>query len=72
MSENVTIHTSTGSRIIFSQRCLCCDNSRELPEGMTYCNTPWICDDCKKAIEFLKFLKSYDSDLIRLIMESKK
>ena len=70
--ETATIHTSTGSRIIFSQRCMLCDNSRELPEGMTYCNTPWICDDCKKAMEFLKFLKSYDSDLIRLIMESKK
>ena len=70
--ENVTIHTSTGSKIFYSQSCLCCENTRRLPEGMTYSHTPWICDDCKEAIEFLKFLKSYDQDLIRLIMESKK
>ena len=72
MSENVTIHTSTVSRIIFSQRCLCCDNSRELPEGMTHSHIPWVCDECKEAIEFLKFLKTHDQDLVKLIMESKK
>ena len=56
--ETATIHTSTGSRIIFSQRCMLCDNSRELPEGMTYSHTSWVCDDCKEAIVFLKKLKS--------------
>ena len=56
--ETATIHTSTGSIIVFSQRCMLCENSRELPEGMTYSHTPWICDDCKEAIVFLKKLKS--------------
>ena len=70
--ETAKIHTSASSRIIFSQRCLCCENSRELLEGMTYSHTSWVCDDCKEAIEFLKFLKSYDNDLIKVIMDSKK
>ena len=39
---------------------------------MTYSHTPWICDECKEAIEFLKFLKTHDQDLVKLIMESKK
>lgn len=55
-----TIHTSTGSTIYYSQRCLLCDNTRRLPEGMTYCTSPWVCDDCKEAIAFLKdFKKKY-------------
>ena len=70
--ETTTIHTTTGSKIFYSQQCMCCNNIRRLPEGMTYCTTPWVCDDCKDAIEFLKFLKTYDQDLVRLIMESKK
>ena len=70
--ETITINTTTGKVIHYSQSCLCCENTRRLPEGMAYSHTPWICDDCKEAIEFLKFLKSYDRDLVRLIMESKK
>ena len=54
-----TIHTSTGSKIYYSQRCLLCDNTRRLPEGMTYCTTPWICDECREAVTFVKdFMKS--------------
>ena len=52
-----TIHTTTGSTIYYSQRCLLCDNTRRLPEGMTYCTSPWVCDDCKEAIAFLKDFK---------------
>lgn len=64
------IYTSTGSTICYSQLCLCCDNTRRLPEGMTYCTTPWVCDECKEAISFLKFLKSYDNKLVDTIMKS--
>lgn len=73
MSEEKTTKTITATvaKIFYSQQCLCCNNTRSLPEGMTYCNTPWVCDDCKDAIEFLKFLKTYNQDLIKLIMESK-
>lgn len=67
--ETATIHTSTGSKIFYCQQCLCCNNTRRLPDGMTYCNTPWVCDDCKDAIDFLKFLKQYNQELVNLIMK---
>ena len=54
--EEKTINV-TVSPIRYSQSCLVCDNTRTLPEGMTYCNTPWVCDECKEAITFLKELK---------------
>lgn len=58
--KTTTIHTTTGSTIYYSQRCLLCDNTRRLPEGMTYCTSPWVCNDCKEAIAFLKdFKKEY-------------
>lgn len=53
----------------FSQQCLCCNNTRRLPEGMTYCSTPWVCDECRDAIDFLKFLKQYNQELVKLIMK---
>ena len=42
----------------YSQPCLLCENTRDLPEGMHYCNTPWICDECKEAIAFVKALRN--------------
>lgn len=42
----------------YSQPCLLCENTRDLPEGMYYCNTPWICDECKEAIAFVKDFKA--------------
>ena len=44
--------------IRYSQPCLLCENTRDLPEGMHYCNTPWICDECKEAIAFVKVLRN--------------
>ena len=42
----------------WSQPCLLCDNSREVPHP-SYCSYPWICDECKEAMAFLKsFIKS--------------
>lgn len=59
--KTATIHTTARSTIYYSQRCLLCDNTRRLPEGMTYCTSPWVCDDCREAIAFLKdFKKEYD------------
>ena len=57
------------SEIVMVQCCMLCDNSRDLPEGMHYSSTPWICDECKEAISFLKFLKNYDQKLVKVIME---
>lgn len=46
------------SAIRYSQRCLLCENTKDLPEGMHYCTTPWICDECKEAIAFIKDFKA--------------
>ena len=62
MNEEKTTKTITAtlSKIFYSQQCLCCDNTRRLPEGMTYYHDSWMCDDCKEAIAFLKdFRKEY-------------
>ena len=42
----------------YSQQCLLCENIRDLPEGMHYCNTPWVCDECKEAVAFIKDFKT--------------
>lgn len=42
------------SNITYCQRCLLCENTRSLPVGMHYCNTPWVCDECREAIAFVK------------------
>lgn len=57
MIEKTTVINTSISEIRYSQCCLTCDNTRTLPKGMTYCNTPWVCDECKEAIAFLKELK---------------
>ena len=44
----------------YSQQCLLCENTRDLPEGMQYCITPWVCDECKEAIAYLKTIKKRD------------
>ena len=45
------------NKFYYSQACLCCDNTRRLPEGMHFSSTPWICGECREAIAFLKDLK---------------
>lgn len=41
----------------WSQSCMLCENTREVPHG--YGSHPWICDECKEAIAFVKdFMKS--------------
>ena len=60
--ETTTINTSTSHRIYYSQQCLCCNNTRRLPEGMTYCSTPWVCDECKEAIALMKNFKRQMND----------
>lgn len=37
----------------YSQLCMLCDNTREIPSPMHY-HYPWVCDDCKEAIAFVK------------------
>ena len=63
--EAVTIPTA---KIVAVQCCMLCSNSRELPDGMSYSHYPWVCDDCKEAISYIKFLKQYDNKLLNAIM----
>ncbi len=63
MNEEKTTKTITATvpKIFYSQQCLLCENTHRLPEGMTYCHTPWVCDECKETMAFLKdFMKSCD------------
>ena len=43
--------------ITVHQRCLLCENTREVPCGCGN-HYPWVCNECKKAIAFLKELKN--------------
>ena len=55
---------------VVCQRCLLCNNTHEIPHGYGVGNYPWVCDECKEAIDFLKFLKSHEQKLIKTIMEA--
>ena len=59
MSEEKTTKTMTATiaKIFYAQQCLCCENTRRLPDERTYCRTSWVCDECKEAIAFIKKLK---------------
>jgi hypothetical protein len=57
-AEQILNGTVNITAIRYSQPCLLCENTRDLPEGMHYCNTPWICDECKEAIAFVKALRN--------------
>lgn len=57
-AEQILSGTANISAISYVQPCLFCENTRDLPEGMHYCNTPWVCDECKEAIAFIKDFKA--------------
>jgi hypothetical protein len=37
----------------YSQSCMLCDNTREIPHPSHY-SYPWVCDECREAIAFVK------------------
>lgn len=51
----ITVESCTP--ITAHQRCLLCENTREAPCGYGS-HYPWVCDECKQAIAFLKELKN--------------
>jgi hypothetical protein len=65
--EVATITVRDFISIRYCQSCLLCENTRELPEGMHYCNTPWVCDECKEAIAFIK--KQLKRDPLKPILD---
>ena len=52
--KTITIETDT-SYFHWSQPCMLCENTREVPHG--YGSYPWICDECREAMAFVKELK---------------
>jgi hypothetical protein len=58
----LTIDHSENTRTIkileptYSLPCMLCENTREVPSSRQYC-LPWVCDECKEAIAFIKELK---------------
>ena len=53
-TKTITIETDA-SYFHWSQSCMLCENTREVPHG--YGSHPWICDECKEAMAFVKELK---------------
>ena len=56
-AETATMYVTEITTPIYCQCCLLCENTRDLPEGMRYCSTPWVCDECKEAVAFIKDFK---------------
>ena len=52
--KTITIEADA-SYFHWSQLCMLCENTREVPHG--YGNHPWVCDECKEAMAFVKELK---------------
>lgn len=40
--------------ISLQQKCLLCDNTRELPAYMASHTSPYICEECQEAIAYVK------------------
>ncbi len=57
-AEKATIYGVKIATPVYIQCCLLCKNTRKLPEGTQYCSTPWVCDECKEAIAFIKDFKA--------------
>lgn len=43
---------------IMCQRCLLCENTREFINGYPPGPSPWVCDECREAIVFVKDLRN--------------
>jgi hypothetical protein len=44
--------------ITMCQRCLLCENTREFINGYPPGPSPWVCDECREAIAFVKDLRN--------------
>jgi hypothetical protein len=51
------------SKIRVAQGCMLCENTRELPCGYGGSHYPWVCNECKEAIAFVKELKHKQESL---------
>jgi hypothetical protein len=48
--------------ITMCQRCLLCENTREFINGYPPGPSPWVCDECREVIAFVKDLRASAKD----------
>ena len=53
----VTIPINNAVAATLCQCCLLCDNTRQFVNGYPPGPSPWVCDECREAIAFVKELK---------------
>ena len=56
---------------VVCQHCLLCDNTREIPHGYGVGNYPWVCDECKEAIAFIKDFRKNCGEAQKMLDEMK-
>lgn len=53
-----TIQIDSHPHVTVCQCCLLCNNSRPFVNGYPPGPSPWVCDECKEAIAFIKDFKA--------------
>ena len=48
----------------YSQPCLLCDNAREISYNPMHTLYPWVCDECKGAMVYIKEFKKTLDELL--------
>jgi hypothetical protein len=57
-SRTTFIPIESHPHVTICQCCLLCDNSRPFVNGYPPGPSPWVCDECKDAIAFIKDFKA--------------
>ena len=60
-SRTTFIPVESRAHITMCQRCLLCENTREFINGYPPGPSPWVCDECREAIAFIKKQLKRDS-----------
>lgn len=56
----ISINNPTTTTFTLCQCCLLCDNTRPFVNGYPPGPSPWVCDECKEAIAFVKKQLKHD------------
>lgn len=57
-TRTTSIPVESRPYITTCQRCLLCENTRDFINGYPPGPSPWVCDECKEAIAFVKTLRA--------------
>lgn len=55
--EVATLQIDSRPHVTICQCCLLCDNTRPFVNGYPPGPSPWVCDECREAVAFIKELK---------------